>query len=225
MLLTAIDTIPGSLTFRDHPITLIVGFGMFLSFVFIALAKLVKPDIYSVLMISFVKNKGLYNYIRESFQLHKTGSILLILNYLVSFSLLLILVFDIKTIYFSNQVLMALIMAIVFLLFHFLSLLIISWITGELGVFKTPMLMKINGIQLIGLSCSILVFLWSLNFIDQELFFNIIFSLFVFESITRIVRSFIYVLTVGVSWYYIIMYLCTLEILPLFLVYYIVEIA
>jgi len=225
MLLTAIDTIPESLIIRDHPITLIVGFGMFLSFILIALAKLIKPDVYLVLMISFVKNRALYNYIRESFPLQKTASILLILNYLVSLSLLLILVFDIKTIYFSNQVLMALIAAIIFLLFHFLSLLVIGWISGELDVVRTPMLMKINGIQLIGLSCSILVFLWSLNFIGQELFFNIIFSLFVFESITRIVRSFIYVLTVGVSWYYIIMYLCTLEILPLFLVYYIVEIA
>ena len=225
MLLNAIDTIPESLIIRDHPITMVIGIGMFLSFVLIALAKLVKPDIYAVLMISFVKNKGLYNYLRESFPMQKGGSILLIVNYLVAFSLLLMLILNIKTIHISNEVLVVSMVPIVFFLFHTVSLILIGWITGNSEVVQTPIFIKINGIQFLGLACSVLVFLWSLNFIGQELFFQIIFSLFIFEMGTRIIRSFIYVLAAGVSWYYIIMYFCTLEILPLFILYYILEVA
>lgn len=225
MLLASIDTIPEALVIRDHPITIIVGIGMFLSFALIALAKLVKPDVYSVLMISFIKNKGLYNYIRESFPPQKGGSILLIFNYLVSFSLLVILVLDIKSIQLSGDFLLAIISPVAFFIFHFLSLYLIGFISGDIDVVKTPILMKVNGAQFIGLACSVLVFSWSLNFISRELFYEMVLSLFIFEMLTRIIRSFIYVLAAGVSWYYIIMYFCTLEILPLFIMYYILTIA
>lgn len=221
MLLTSINTIPEALIYRDHPVTVFVGIGMFLSFIIIALAKLIKPDVYSTLMVSFIKNKGLSNYIRESFPLQKGGSILLILNYLISFSLLIMLILEIKTFNFSSEILAILITPFFFMIFHVVILYLLGVITGEHEVFKTPLIIKINGIQFIGLACSIMVFFWTLNFIDQRLFIEIVFSLFILETITRILRSFVYVLNVGVSWYYIIMYFCTLEILPLFILYYI----
>ena len=64
MLITIVDLIPEELTLREHPITLIVGLGLFLSFFLIALAKLVKSDIYLALSLSFIKNKGLSNFLR-----------------------------------------------------------------------------------------------------------------------------------------------------------------
>src|SRR5690606_13298550 len=221
MILSTLNDIPQELIVRSHPITIVIGIGLFLSFALVSIAKLVKSDIYSVLMISFVKNKGLYNYIRESFSLQKVGSILLILNYLISFGLLLILMFDFDVFSSKNHLFFVLLIPISFLAFHFFILYIVGWITGEIDLVRSPVIMKINGIQLLGLVCSILVFLWTLNFVDQKLLLKITILVFVLETAVRIFRSLVYVLSQGVSWYYIIVYLCTLEILPLFLIYYI----
>lgn len=221
MILSNLNNIPQELLVRSHPITMIIGVGMFLSFAIVSVAKLVKSDIYSVLMISFVKNKGLYNYIRESFSIQKVGSILLIINYLISFGLLLILIFDLDVYNNNNHLLFVLLVPISFLAVHFLNLYIVGWVTGETEVIKSPMIMKINGIQLLGLACSILVFLWTLNFIGYRLLLEITIWVFFIETVVRISRSLVYVLSQGVSWYYIIVYLCTLEILPLFIIYYI----
>lgn len=221
MILSNLNNIPQELLVRSHPITMIIGVGMFLSFAIVSVAKLVKSDIYSVLMISFVKNKGLYNYIRESFSLLKVGSILLIINYLISFGLLLILIFDLDVYNNNNHLLFVLLVPISFLAVHFLNLYIVGWVTGETELIKSPVIMKINGIQLLGLACSILVFLWSLNFIGYRLLVEITIWVFFIETVVRILRSLVYVLSQGVSWYYIIVYLCTLEILPLFIIYYI----
>lgn len=221
MILSNLNNIPEELLVRSQPITMIIGIGIFLSFAIISVAKLVKSDIYSVLMISFVKNKGLYNYIRESFSIQKVGSILLIFNYLISFGLLLILMFDLDVFSNKNHMLFVMLIPISFFAVHFLNLYIIGWITGETELIKSPVIMKINGVQLLGLACSILVFLWSLNFLDYKLLIQITVWVFVIETVVRILRSLVYVLSQGVSWYYIIVYLCTLEILPLFIIYYI----
>lgn len=220
MILSNLNNIPQELIVRSHPVTIIIGIGLFLSFTLISVAKLVKTDIYSVLIFSFIKNKGLYNYIRESFSLQKTGSILLVTNYIASFSLLLILIFDLDVFNNKSHLIYMLTVPIAFMGFHFLNLYIVGWITGEVEIIRTPVIMKINGIQLLGLVCSILVFLWSLNFIDQKLLLQISIWAFSIETLIRIFRSLIYVLSQGVSWYYIIVYLCTLEILPLFILYY-----
>lgn len=223
MLLSTLETIPEELMLREHPITLIVGLGMFLSFFLIALAKLVKSDIYLVLLVSFVKNKGLYNYLRESFPVQKTGSMLLLINYCISFSLLLLLVFNANFFNFQGNIWLVGLIPIIVLFYNVVTLYVLGLISGESSILKTPILMKINGAQLLGLGCSILVFLWSLHFIDEQIFITSIISLFVFENTIRLIRSFVYVLAQGVSWYYIIMYLCTLEILPLFMIFYIIS--
>src|SRR5690606_39161906 len=111
--------------------------------------------IYTALMISFVKNNGLQSYIRESFPIQKTGSVLLIVNYLISFSLLLFLIFDIKTTHYSSEMLAVLTVPIIFLAYHFFSILLIGWFSGEVDVIQTPLIIKINGVQFIGLGCSI----------------------------------------------------------------------
>ena len=222
MLITIIDSIPEELALREHPITIIVGLGLFLSFFLIALAKLIKSDIYLSLILSLIKIKGLTNFLRESFQIQKGGSILLVVNYLVSFGLLLLLLFNLETIQFSNEMAAVLLIPIIMLAYHVVCFYTVGIIAGEVSMVQTPILIKINGAQLLGIGCSVLAFLWSLNFVNAHVFINATIILLIAENVLRIVRSFIYVLTIGVPWYYIIMYLCTLEILPLFVIYFLV---
>lgn len=221
MLLVTIDTIPQELIARDHPITLVVGLGMFLSFILIALAKLIQADIYLVLAASFFKNKGLYNYLRESFPIQKAGSMLLLFNYWIAFSLLLLLVYKSQVGLYDENVWLVVVIPLSVLLYNIIGFYLVGLFTGESGIMQTPTLMKVNGAQFLGIGCSILVFLLSLHFIDEGLFMQFSLILLVFENTLRLIRSLVYVFTQGVSWYYIIMYFCTLEILPLLMAYYV----
>ncbi len=219
-LLTIFETIPTELTVREHPITVVVGLGMFLSFVLIALAKLLQPEVYAVLLKSFTKGKQLSSFIRESFPVLKGASILLFANYLLSFSILLYFVLSLPKFEMAGELLIVTLTPIVFFLFGIGTLVVGMLLTGEKEIFLAPILMKINGAQLLGLYSSVLVFLWALGFINQIVFVELcIWGIFT-ENIVRIIRSFQFVLTAGVSWYYIIIYLCTLEILPLLVLYY-----
>jgi hypothetical protein len=219
-ILTIFETIPTELTVREHPITVLVGLGMFLSFVLISLAKLLQSDVYTVLLKSFFKGKQLFLYLKESFPVFKGSSLLLFVNYLLSFSILLYFVLSLPQFEMSHELFIVTLTPIVFLFFGIGSLLVGMLLTGEREVFATPILMKINGAQLLGLYSSILVFLWALGFMNKLLFVELcIWGIFT-ENILRIIRSFLFVLTAGVSWYYIIIYLCTLEILPLLVLYY-----
>jgi len=221
MLLSAIENIPQELIVRDNPLTLMVGLGMFLSFVLIALAKLVQADIYTVLPASFGKNKGLFSYLREKMPIQKAGSILLLLNYLISSSIIILMIvnYDNNT---SLSTFWIFSIPICVILFHLVSLFFTGIVTGENGLIQTPILMKISGAQLLGLGNSILIFLMAMHFIEQKMFISLVVALFISENVIRVIRSLGFVLARGVSWYYLIMYLCTLEILPLFMTYYFV---
>ncbi len=219
-ILTIFESIPIELTVREHPITLFVGLSMFAAFVLIALAKLIQPDAYRALMQSFFKGKQLYAFIKESFPVLKGGSILLIVNYLLSFTLLLYFVLSLPPFDASLELFFIVLIPIGVFLFGIGSLFLGFLLSGEREAFITPVLMKINGAQLLGVYSAILVFLWTLGFINQVVFIELCFWGIISESIVRIMRSFVFVLTIGVSWYYIIIYLCTLEILPLLVMCY-----
>ena len=224
MLLATIEIIPQELIARDHPIALIVGLGLFLSFVLIALAKLVQSDIYVALTVSFVKNKGLFGFLRESLPVQKMGSMLLLLNYWLSFSLVLLMIVNTELIQIESSIWIIIVLPISVLFYHMASLYLAGLFSAETGVIQTPVLMKINGAQFLGLGCSILVFLMSMHFIEEQVFIYSTIILFMLENTVRLIRSLVYVIAQGVSWYYIIMYLCTLEILPLFMTFYVVAV-
>ena len=173
MLLATIEIIPQELIARDHPIALIVGLGLFLSFVLIALAKLVQSDIYAALTISFVKNKGLSGYLRESLPVQKMGSMLLLLNYWLSFSLLLLMIVNTRLIQMESSIWMIVVLPISVLFYHMASLYLAGLFSAETGIIQTPVLMKVNGAQFLGLGCSILVFLMSMHFIEEQVFIEV----------------------------------------------------
>jgi len=182
---------------------------------------LVQSDIYIRLTVSFLKNKALNSYLRESFPVQKLGSILLLANYWVSFSLMLLLLFNIQADFLESTTLIVVTLPLLVLFYNVISFYSIGLFSGEAGLMQTPILMKINGAQFLGIGCSVLVFLLSLHFIDEHMFIYLAITLLAFENSLRLLRSLGYVFVQGVSWYYIIMYFCTLEILPLLMAYYV----
>jgi hypothetical protein len=77
--------------------------------------------------------------------------------------------------------------------------------------------------QLVGIIFAILALFWIMNPEFNRILMIIFLLMVSVKYIIRGLKNSIVVLINGVSWYYIILYFCTLEILPLFVVCYYVK--
>ncbi|MDX2359264.1 MAG: DUF4271 domain-containing protein [Crocinitomicaceae bacterium] len=211
--------IPTELSLRDNSISPIVGAGLFISFLMIAFAKLLKSDIYLTLVISNIKIAGLPTYLREAFPLNKGGSYLLLVNYLLSFSTIIYLLYGAVEIGYQEWINIATI-PLVILLWSLGSMLIVGLISGDQQAFYEPISMKIIGAQLLGIIYFVIALISVLYAVDNWVLIQLVIWTFFAEYFIRLAKSIIIVYLKGVSWYYIILYFCTLEILPLFVAYY-----
>ena len=212
--------VPEALSLRDTSFDIIVGATLFVSVMLLAMARAAQSNVYGAVAISLIKVSTLRGYLKETLSLGGRSSLLLIMNYWISFGLIVYLIgnyFEFKLI---NTWLLSLTVPLAVLLWHLSSMVITGWITGELEVFKAPLMMKLLGAQFLGIVYFICGLIWVLqpDYINAMLI--IVFWAFLIESIFRVLKSISFVLSQGVSWYYIILYFCTLEILPLIICYY-----
>jgi hypothetical protein len=214
--------IPEALTPRDPVFSPLIGLALFLSFVLVSMSKLMKANMFEALATSAIKVQGIQAYLRESFPLNRRASFLLLANYLISFGLVLYLLSDLSLFRLRYEWWVNLIVPAALLFWSVLSMLFVGLLSGERQVFAEPLSMKIVGAQMLGIIYFVLALISTLYPIDELLFVQIVLGIFLLESVLRIFKSILVVLARGVSWYYIILYFCTLEILPLFVAYYVI---
>jgi hypothetical protein len=215
-------SLPDELGLRYHSITLEIGVAMFVAFLLLSYARLARPNIYAAVSVGMFKVSGLPSYIKESMPLMERASILLLVNYLLSTSIILYLVSADYVDYRPEQLIISVTVPIVLIIGHLGSMRLVGWVTGERGVFRDPQIMKVLGAQVLGIVYFICALIWLLNPAYQDVLVQIVVWSFIVENALRILKSIAIVYAQGVSWYYIILYFCTLEILPLFVVYYFV---
>ena len=152
--------------------------------------------------------------------LGKLSSLLLIINYLLSSSAMLYLFANQRD--YSGSTVWWMVALLPLLLFGFtlLSLYLTRILVGEAAVFQESILIKIVGTQLIGLIYFCLAIAWMFNMNYSKTFINLMVITFIIEFSFRIIKSILLVSSKQVPMYYIILYFCTLEILPLLGVYY-----
>jgi hypothetical protein len=63
----------------------------------------------------------------------------------------------------------------------------------------------------------LLSLLWLLNLRFKAIFVMVFISILVLSSIYRILKGLLFAFWSGFSWYYIFLYVCTFEILPVFI--------
>lgn len=224
MLQIPLETvIPDALTLRDPSFNFAVGIALFASVLLLATARAVQPNIYAAMATGLLKVKGVRAFMRDAMPLGGRPSILLIVNYWIAFSL--IVYFLGKHVAFEsiNLYLLAGIVPPAILLTHLGSMVVMGRITGERDVFRAPIVMKLLGAQLLGLVYFLCALVWVLQPDYVDITIQVVFWAFLLESGFRIVKSISVVLSLGVSWYYIILYFCTLEILPFLVCYYYVS--
>ena len=216
-----ISKTPGELIYREAPINIIIVVGLFLSFLFLSIARLVKTDVYFLMLKSFIKIKGLRLHIRDVYPVNKGDSIFLVFNYIVSSITILLIFFDTL----SNQNGIYYLILIPFILF-FLPIgfmYLVSILSGENFFLLELVVMKVVGAQFLGLFYFVFTLFFVLIPFPEEFLLKLILISFFIENTYRLFKSFVIVYTQGVSFYYIILYFCTLEILPYVIGYYFIS--
>ena len=213
--------VPMHLEELNHNSGWLIGSLLFLSLFVIALAKRFESPIFGSVTRLFFSLGTPYNMEKLEFDLKSNGSILLFINHLLSLWICLILVmhvfnFDEVTYVYGITFLIA----VGVTLYQFVGIMILAWISGEFATLGAIVKQVLGTFQFLGLLWFIIGLIWFLNpSISTEMFYTFICS-FCVVILLRFVKTFVTGLSQGISWYYIILYFCTLEILPILIVYY-----
>lgn len=226
MLLTQIfngdvKEIPETLILRTETYTIVLIGIVALSFLIIALTRMSNGKAIQTVFSVFFKGPSIEQELKENMRLNSFGSILLILNFFISFSLcLFILLNRILLINGYWSAILAIGFPVVLFILETIGLYIIGWVSGEQKNLNTTINVTLTGYQFVGLIFSILSLFWIMNPEFNRIFLGLFITLVCLRYLTRLLKNSIAVLISGVSWYYIILYFCTLEILPLFVAYF-----
>ncbi|MES2588486.1 MAG: DUF4271 domain-containing protein [Bacteroidota bacterium] len=214
--------IPLKLIERNQSIMWIALFGLSVSFLLIAFSRFGSSNFVVVFSRILYKNNQINKIIQDEFSLTSLGSIFLLLNYLVSTSTLLYISnFSFLYIKDVNVFVFLPLLPVYFLLWPLICYNFIGFLTNEKETFSENKKNVIILSQVMGLLFSMLLLLWTFN-LKWSLYFIYSFVFFIaFFWFYKILRGIIFSFQHKVSWYYIILYFCTLEILPI-LIFYIV---
>jgi hypothetical protein len=192
--------------------------GVVVCLALIAVSKMNNGGILLHLANGNLKLTGLKTLYKENLSLSKLPSLLLLFNFILASSIILFLFFEDQLVS-SLPLQLILISPLVLFVWDYLGFTISTLITGEFNLIAEPRLIRLFGAQLLG------VLIWSLLlahilYPDARLEVELVLCYIILtEFVLRILRSILLVSRSGAAWYYIILYFCTLEILPLFIAY------
>lgn len=214
--------VPESLEIRDISFNYLVGLALFSSIMLLSLARAAQSDIYASMAVGLVKVFGVRAFLRESLPILGRASLFLLVNYLISGGLVVYLIANYLEFEALDAWILALLVPVLVFMGHLGSMFLTGWMIGAREVFRGPIAMKFLGVQLLGIVYFICALIWVLQPDLVEITIQVVFWAFIVESLFRVIKSISVVLGLGVSWYYIILYFCTLEILPLLICYYLI---
>jgi len=193
--------------------------GLGISFILLALSKIGTSRLFYIFMKLIFKNNSIIKIINEEYALTNFSSFILILNFILTTSILTYLTFLHIDINVNNKFLYILpIFPIYIFLWPIIWFNIIGLVTNEAKIFNENKKNAIVFSQITGFLFSFVSLIWTFNLKWSQFFmtfFIVIISLLWFY---KVLRGIIFSFQHHVAWYYIILYFCTLEILPLVLV-------
>lgn len=213
--------IPSALQLRAENYTLYVLLFIIISILLIALAKLSNSKTFRILLEVTTKGATIEQYLRENMRTGSLASIALLINY---YSVIFVLFFlALKNIYqldLTKTLLIASCVPIALLIYEMVGIIFIGALTGEFKRIKSILLVTITTNQITGLILFLIALFWTLNPQFGDLFFKFSVGIMFLKLLIRTIKGMYIILNNGVSLYYIILYFCTLEILPLMVLSY-----
>jgi hypothetical protein len=187
---------------------------LLLCFAFVGVARVAQPDLIAQTFSGFFKVKRPDSMGFEGSKLQPSMTALIVLNYIISFSTCVFLILYqnehmLETIGLTLKIVAAL------TLLQLVNFRLVFFLSGERAILDSMSAVNKQVWSFGGFLLTSLALLWILNqehraFFEQ-LFLIICFSLFAW----RIIEGLILATQLRYKWYYLILYLCTLEILPL----------
>jgi uncharacterized protein (DUF983 family) len=187
---------------------------LLLCFAFVGVARVAQPDLIAQTFTGFFKVKRPDSNGFEGSKLQPSMTALIILNYVVSFSTCVFLfLYQQSNMPETVWLTIKIVFALTFLqLINFRLVFILS---GERAILDSMSAVNKQIWSFGGFILTCMALLWILNqelqHVFEQLFFIVLSSLIVW----RIVKGLLLAAQLRYKWYYLILYLCTLEILPL----------
>ena len=201
-------------------ITLLLSIGILL----ITFARMSSSYFLIAITKSIYKNRSIEKISQEEMPLSALSSFCLLINFLICASCLLYLTVDFFHDTISTNTLLAIIYTpILFLFGPYLFLNLVEFISGEKGITKAIKLTNWAICKFLGILFSLLVLLWIFNDKNAGVFGYILLVILTVCYVYRIIRGIIFAFSKGISWYYIILYFCMFEIIPMYPLWMLIE--
>ncbi len=220
-----ISSVPMELDMRVQSFTLMLAGILAVSLLLVILVRVRNSKAIPSVLAGFLKNATIDQHFKENMRMESLSSIFLILNYFVCFSVCLYLFFSrILSLDSIWAIILSIFIPIVLFLIETLGILVVGAITGESRKLHNSLIITLSLNQFFGLFLSLVSLLWVMNPEFNTIYFVIFELLLVLQFLLRILKNTVSILINGVPWYYLILYFCTLEILPLYSTYYYVAV-
>lgn len=201
-------------------ITLLLSLGILM----ITFARMRSSYFLIAITKSIYKNRSIEKISQEEMPLSGLSSFCLLINFLICASCLLYLTVDFFHNSISTNTLLAIIYTpMLFLFGPYLFLNLVEYISGEIGITKAIKLTNWAICKLLGILFSLLVLLWIFNDKNAGFFGYTLLVILSICYIYRIIRGIIFAFSKGISWYYIILYFCMFEIIPMYPLWMLIE--
>jgi hypothetical protein len=201
-----------------------MGMIIFLSFVLLALVRKENHRFIQVLFQLLNTGGNLDLRLKETMRPGSLISVLLMINYLLMFAVCCYLGLTYVGVVENQwQVMLAATIPLLIFVIQFVPPFMVAAFTGASLPLNTLIANTFVGSQLGGMVLLLLALIWSLNPVLSPQAILLFVALFLLIQLSRLFKNSVLLLSNGVSWYYIVLYFCTLEILPLFVAYYYVS--
>jgi hypothetical protein len=209
----AVELLPREVLFPSWII-----YALLASSIILALVKLWRPAVFQYISETLVKPPSTIPYSRENLSFFGKSSWLLLSNYFVVGALSVYMI----EVYYGFDFYWLLLAPTAYYFFQALSLFIVGKLGDGIRRLTDHFLLLNFTYHIIGLLLIPLLLMWLLNPEYSDLFIFGMGIVFAFFWLVRIFRGIIFAVRNKVLWYYIILYLCSLEIWPLLAIYLLV---
>ena len=167
----------------------------------------------SLLVKNFFKFSTKEKEFKETLKINFGSNLLLTINFFLSLSLCVFLVFQ-NYLSVWNASILAIISSFLFLFLQQFGFRFVAFLAGVNDITDAIVSVNRNVWQFGGIVLLVLATIWTLNLNQNTILTNSFFVILIFMLLLRVIKGLLLSFKKRIRWYYFILYLCTLEILP-----------
>lgn len=215
--------VPENLELRDSSFVIILTGICAISFLSLGLARFYNNRAIQTVFGVYLKQEGVDQILKENLRLGSLSGVALNFSYFIGSGLCVFLICHQNwKLNWNLSLMTGAIFPFMLFFIEIFGMIISGWITGEYNKVEGAITNVIIGNTVYGILFTVLALLWIMNPEKIQLFSISFVLLFLLKIVVRIIKNAILVFNKGISWYYIILYFCTLEVLPLLVLNYFV---